>query len=87
MGKEYWVLSPDNMPELMKLTGRSQDELETMWAEGLKFGHVDVFWRIDKQWFSVRVSSEYVFYGLLERSIEKAMEISLNEYKDGIRRD
>lgn len=79
MGREYWILSPDNIPELVGLTGKTEDELEEMWATALKFGHVEVFWRIHNKWFNIRVSAEYVFAGMLDRAIEKAIEISLHE--------
>lgn len=80
---EYWVLDKDNIVSLMDLTGLTETELRTKYEECVLFGHKLVFWRVLDRWYSIKVSGEYVHYGLLDRIAKEAIEASIKDMSNG----
>lgn len=79
---EYHVLDKENVDFLMELTGKTETELRTLYEESELFGHKHVFWRVGNQWFGLKVSGEYVHYGLLNRIVQEAIEVSIKDIKE-----
>lgn len=84
---EYHVLDKENVDFLMGLTGLTETELRTKYEESELFGHKLVFWKVLNRWYSIKVSGEYVHYGLLDRIVKEAIEVTVREYPHVVRRD
>lgn len=77
--RNYRILSEDNVEDISKMTGLSKVALEEKLDQSRQFGDVEVFWRVLRDWYNVRVSGEYVYSGMLPHVVEEAMYISMSK--------
>lgn len=80
---EYLVLSSENIEQVMELTGKTENEIQKMWANSVMFGNVQVFWREFNQWFNLAVDSRYVMFGFLDDVIKEVIGSHAKELKNG----
>lgn len=77
---DYIVLGKDTFDSVVKLTGKSKDEVEFMLAESIITGVTQIFWRIGDRYFQLGVSMNYIAAGMLNDIMKKAIEGSRREY-------
>lgn len=72
MSKWYTVLEDDTIDELSERSGISKKSLQEKLDQSKMFGWAEVFWETFGRWHSIRVSSEYVWQGMLDTIMETA---------------
>lgn len=80
---EYIVLSEENVEQVVELTGKTENDIQKMWADSVKFGNVQVFWREFNQWFTFAVDCHYVTFGILDSVIKEVIGSHAKELRNG----
>ena len=55
----YYILDKNNLEELVKLTGRTEQDLQKELDQSIRFGYNYVIWPEFSKWFGMRIDGMY----------------------------